>query len=683
MGTNASGNASFSVALPTALGEFISATATVLGNDFVTLRDTSEFSGTVFVPLSANSAPVATNDGYSLFEDQALVIAAPGVLADDSDADSDALQVNGLETQPQHGSVVIQTDGSFTYTPDQNFVGVDSFSYRARDASNAISNIAAVTLTVLAVNDAPSFTAGPDITVFEDSGTVSLSGWASNLSSGPTDESSQALEFHAVAADPSLFAVQPAVAADGTLSFTPADHAHGSSSINIVLQDDGGTDNAGVDYSATSVLLITIIPVNDAPTADKQSVAGDEDAFLPGQVGGSDIEGASLNFELVDGPQYGTLNLDASGSFLYEPNANFNGTDTFTFTATDGQLFSAPATVTVTVNPVNDPPTAVADVYAVPANSMLIVPAATGVLANDFDIDGDSATLTFGGLSINSANGSILFQVDGSFSYAPDAGFVGTETLAYIVSDGQSNSAPGAITIHVFNDPPVAAADAYAMDENTVLSGNILTNDTDANGHTLTAAVVTLPDHGTLSLASDGSFNYVPDANFHGSDSFSYRANDGLADSNVATVTVAVNNSARIQGLVWEDFNNDGEVNFGESAIEGVAIRLTGIDDQGMAVDQTMNTDAHGLYEFTALRPGNYTVTESQPLGSPSTVLFGIVQVSDSASVAIAAAWGISGSRGRKRDSYSTRSQTTRRTTKTAKDANNPVVDHNDAEVIG
>src|SRR5205814_1424823 len=133
--------------------------------------------------------------------------------------------------------------------------------------------------------------------------------------------------------------------------------------------------------------------------------------------------------------------------------------DTFTFTASDGQLASIPATVTITVNPVNDPPTAVADEYTVQAGTTLIVPASASVVLNDIDIDGD--TIRFAGLSANPTHGSIFFQADGTFQYTPQTGFVGTETFSYLMFDGQSFSAPGIVTIHVVNDAPVAAADDF------------------------------------------------------------------------------------------------------------------------------------------------------------------------------------------------------------------------------
>src|SRR5206468_9042986 len=128
---------------------------------------------------------------------------------------------------PAHGALALNANGSFTYTPYANFNGTDAFQYQARDAAGALSNIATVTVTVNAVNDAPAFTKGADQSVPQDSGAKSVGAWASNLSAGPSDESSQTLTFIVGSDNTALFSVQPAIGSNGTLTFTAAAGASG------------------------------------------------------------------------------------------------------------------------------------------------------------------------------------------------------------------------------------------------------------------------------------------------------------------------------------------------------------------------------------------------------------------------------------------------------------------------
>ncbi|NOG48609.1 MAG: tandem-95 repeat protein [Chloroflexi bacterium] len=299
--------------------------------------------------------------------------------------------------------------------------------------------------------------------------------------------------------------------------------------------------------SNVATVTITVNPVNDAPVAVDDAYATDEDTALnvaaPGVLtNDTDVDGDTLTAVLVVGPTNGTLTLNGDGSFIYTPNANFNGSDTFTYKANDGTADSNVATVTITVNPVNDAPVAVDDAYTTDEDTALNI-AAPGVLTNDTDIDGDTMTAV---LVVGPTNGTLTLNGDGSFIYTPNAGFNGSDSFTYRASDGTllSNIATVTLNVGAVNEAPVAVDDAYTTDEDTALNiaaPGVLTNDTDIDGDTLTAVLVVGPTNGTLTLATSGSFTYTPDAGFNGSDSFTYKANDGTADSNVATVTITVN----------------------------------------------------------------------------------------------------------------------------------------------
>src|SRR5205823_3734965 len=228
--------------------------------------------------------------------------------------------------------------------------------------------------------------------------------------------------------------------------------------------------------------------------------------------------------------------------FTYTPNANYNGPDGFTYKANDGALDSAPAAVSITVNAVNDAPTAANDSYSTNEDTPLTV-AAPGVLGNDSDID--TSTLTVALVS-GPAHGALTLNADGSFTYAPAANVNGTDTFTYKVNDGSldSNVATATITINAVNDTPIAIADNYLTQEDTpltVAAPGVLGNDTDVDSTTLTATLVSGPANGVLTLNPDGSFIYSPSADFNGTDTFTYLASDGTLVSNIATVSIEVN----------------------------------------------------------------------------------------------------------------------------------------------
>jgi VCBS repeat-containing protein len=234
-----------------------------------------------------------------------------------------------------------------------------------------------------------------------------------------------------------------------------------------------------------------------------------------------------------------------SGRRLHlHPRAGLRRRPTFTYRARDAfGNDSNTATVTITVTQVNRAPVANDDGYTTPRNDTLVVDADEGVLANDTDPDGDTLTAI---LVDGVDHGDLTLAADGSFTYTPEDDFTGEDTFTYVASDGDRQSTPATVTIAVTqpNRPPVANDDGYSTPRNDTLvvdaDEGVLANDTDPDGDTLTAILVDGVDHGVLVLADDGSFTYTPDDDFTGEDSFTYVANDGVADSNTATVTIAV-----------------------------------------------------------------------------------------------------------------------------------------------
>jgi VCBS repeat-containing protein len=478
---------------------------------------------------AVNDPPVAANDAYSTPEDSILSVPAPGLLANDNDTDGDPLTAQ-VASGPSQGTLTLNPDGSFTYTPDSNFNGADAFTYMVSDGKGG-SDTASVDLSVSPLNDAPSavddaYTTNEDLQlvifvpgVLGNDSDVEGDPLSASVATPPTDG--------VLSLDPS-----------GWFIYTPNAHFNGADTFTYTLSDGSATDEG--------LVTITVTPVNDSPVALDDAYATDEDVQLavasPGVLGNdSDVDEDALLVSIDAAPVNGGLTLSADGSFIYTPNANFHGIDTFSYTASDGNGGSDTATVTVSVNSMNDIPLALDDSYATDEDVAVVVPA-PGVLGNDDDADADILTSI---IVTPPANGTLTLNTDGSFTYTPNPDFNGTAAFTYQVSDGNGGADTGLVmlTVHPVEDAPVATDDAYATDEDVqlvVTAPGVLANDNDVDGDPLQAAVASGPANGILSLAADGSFTYTPNLDFVGADAFTYTLSDGNGGSDTGSVTLTV-----------------------------------------------------------------------------------------------------------------------------------------------
>ncbi|MDT8896990.1 Ig-like domain-containing protein [Thermanaerothrix sp. 4228-RoL] len=562
-----------------------------------------------------NTSPIASDDFFSISEDLDLMVSAPGVLENDSDLESDPLTAIKV-SDPAHGSLTLNNDGSFTYSPDTNYVGPDSFTYKANDGQ-ADSNVAVVTITITPVNDQPK--ANPqEITVAEDN-SVEFVLTASDVDNEELIFSVVTQPTHGI-----LTGTPP------YLTYTPDENFFGLDSFTFKV-NDGQLD------SEVATVSITVTAVNDAPIATNDTYMMDEDAVLnilaPGVLSNDqDVEGDVLSVELVNNVSHGGLTLNTTGGFTYTPIANYYGTDSFIYRAYDGQLYSNVAVATITINNLNDPPLALDDSYTIAEDTLLNIPA-PGILSNDTDPEGRSLSAS---KVSDPTHGSLILNSNGEFTYSPASNYYGPDSFTYVANDGQlssnvatvnitvtpvndapvansqtktvaedgstvivltgadvdedaltftvvtqpahgtlsglppsltytpnpdysgsdsftfkisdgqvdSNVAMVSITVTPVNDAPVALSDVFSVNEDTVLSVTtlgVLINDQDADGDVLSALLVSNVDHGTLTLNTNGGFIYIPSKDYNGSDSFTYFANDGQANSNPATVTLIVN----------------------------------------------------------------------------------------------------------------------------------------------
>jgi len=319
---------------------------------------------------------------------------------------------------------------------------------------------------------------------------------------------------------------------------------------------------------------------NHSPVVADDAYATNEDATLKVELAAGvlandlDIDGDTLSTVLVAPTTHGTLTVATDGSFTYVPDADFFGADSFTYRATDGTAESVVATVTVAVHPVADAPRAADDTATAVEDTAVVV----NVLANDSQVDGtiDPGTVT---IVAQPFSGSLFVDADsGVITYTPTAGFSGFDRFRYRMQDANhltSNVATVSVFVNPTNDDPAAHADAYIVNEDTVrhvaaFSG-VLVNDSDEDGDALTAVLTSSPAHGTLTLEANGAFTYVPAEDYSGSDSFRYRADDGLRQSEtvVSLRILPVNDTPAVTPLGEIEIAEGTELALGGSFHDG------------------------------------------------------------------------------------------------------------------
>ena len=464
-----------------------------------------------------NDVPTAQDDAASTSEDTDVDV---DVLANDSDVDGDGLSI-GSFTQPANGTVTDNGDGTLNYQPNADFYGIDTFTYTVSDGNGGFDT-ATVTITVNSVNDDP--VADDDAASTNEDTDVDI-----DVLVGDSDPEGDALSIDSF--------TQPANGTvtdngDGTLNYQPNADFNGIDTFTYTISDGNG----GFD---TATVTITVNAVNDGPVADDDSASTNEDTdtVIDVLTNDADVDGDGLSIDSFTQAANGTVIDNGDGTFTYTPSAGFHGVDTFTYTISDGNGGSDTATVTITVSAVNDGPVADDDFDSTNED----VDVDVDVLPNDSDADGDA-------LSIDSftqaANGTVTDNGDGTLNYQPDADFNGIDTFTYMISDGNggSDTATVTVTVSAVADPPSAVADAVSVNEDDVVSFDVTANDTDPDGDLdpSTTQVLTSPTSGSLVNNGDGTFDYTPDADFSGTDTFIYQVCDLLANCDAAVVTITV-----------------------------------------------------------------------------------------------------------------------------------------------
>lgn len=548
-----------------------------------------------------NDAPVFTSQNPPAVNEDAGPQTAPvasGLSAGPADESGQTITftiTNNTNPALFSAAPTINAAGQLSYTPAANVSGTAQLTFTAQDnggtANGGVDTAApaTITVTVNAVNDAPSFTAGANQTALEDAPAVTVAGWATAISPGPADEAGQTLTFNVTAnTNTALFSVQPAVnPTNGNLTYTLAPNANGVATISLTLSDNGGTANGGQDTSAAQTFTITVTAVNDVPSftsSGNVTVLKDTGGnTIPNwataiSAGPADEAGQTVNFQITNNSNAALFSVapavSPTGTLTFTTAADANGSATITIriadnggTANGGVDTSATQTFDITLTPVNDAPSftpGANQTVLEDAGAQTVAAWATAISAGPPDEAGQVLTFNVTG-NTNPALFSAAPAVNsttGNLTYTPAANANGIASITLTLSDnggtangGNDTSAPITFTITVtaVNDVPAFTAGANQSvleDAGAQTSAGwataISAGPADESGQTLSFAVTGNTNAGLFSVAPavdpTGTLTYTPAANTSGVATITLRVSDNGGTANGGVDTSATQN---------------------------------------------------------------------------------------------------------------------------------------------
>ncbi|MFY8326024.1 Ig-like domain-containing protein [Pseudoalteromonas sp. ZZD1] len=528
-----SGPTSGQVVLDQAAGTFVyTPDANVTGQDSFTYTVTDSeggvsLPGTVTVNIGAvNDRPVVVNDAVTTDEDTAVSLA---ILANDSDVEDSGFNAANVSLESKgsgagmydFADVSVNLDGSLAITPKQDVNGVFSFTYTLTDSEGLSSTPATVTLTINAVNDAPVAMDNTAQLQEEGSFEVNVLGNDSDVDTGDS------LDVSSVTVVSAPSNGQTQVTATGAIIYTANADYFGSDSFTYTVKDSNGAT------SNEATVTMTVNPVNDAPIGIAQELVLAEDEALLITLVGSDIENDDLSYRIDEGALHGSLVQQSNDSWLYTPNANYNGNDGFNFVVNDGQLDSASTAISLVITAVNDAPTVRAQSANVDEDTAVVI----NLLGND--IEGD--TLTY--LVVEQpAHGTATISGE-QVTYQGHANYFGEDQFTYIANDGLLDSVANtvSVTINSVNDLPIiSGTPSLTIDENALY--RFIPTATDNDGDSLSFSIENQPSwlafdtttgqlSGTPSNADVGLYSDI-----------TLSVTDGIATQSLAPFTLSVVN---------------------------------------------------------------------------------------------------------------------------------------------
>jgi hypothetical protein len=447
-----------------------------------------------------NIAPVAQSQTVTTAEDTAIAIT---LIA--TDVEGDPLTY-GLITNPEFGTLS-GTAPNLTYNPPADYYGSVSFTFKVGDGT-AYSNVATVTISVTAVNDAP-VAQGQTVTTAEDT--------AATITLITSDVDGDSLTYSIGTAT-----VHGFLSIEGNVvSYTPEANFNGSDSFTFKAND--GTVN-----SNEAMVIITINAINDAPITEGKTVTIAEGTSAAITLAASDVDIDPLTYILVTPPTHGAAEA-VENLVIYTPAANYNGPDSFTYKANDGHADSNIATVKIVVTAINDAPVAQSQTVTTAEDT----PTTVNLAASD--MDGDPLTYSIGTATVHG-----FLSIEGNVvSYTPEANFNGSDSFTFKANDStvNSNEAMVSITINAVNDAPITEGKTVTIAEGTSAAITLVASDVD--GDPLTYSIITAPSYGSA-IIEDNEVAYIPTVGYNGPDSFTFLVSDDKGGSATGTITINV-----------------------------------------------------------------------------------------------------------------------------------------------
>ena len=492
--------------------------------------DTAEVTVTV---NPVNNGPLAEDDNATTGEQEPVTVS---VLDNDSDPEDDPISV--VSASSPDGEVVINDDGTLTFTPNEGFTGEAQVNYTISDGELTDPAVLFVDVTPDPTGFAPVATDDVAETLEETPVTI-------DVLVNDTDPEDDPLTVTEATSDDGTVVIND----DGTLEFTPNPDFFGEAVIDYTITDgNGGFDDAPV--------FVTVENVNDAPVAVDDCVATDLDTpvTIPVLANDSDPDGDPLRVTSATSDD-GTVTINDDGTIEFTPTAGFTGDAVVTYTITDGNGETAEAIAKISVGEDSEPPLAVDDT----AEKNEDTPVTIDVLANDTDPDGDPLEV----ISATSPDGEVTINDDGTLEFTPNPDFNGPTSITYTVTDGNGgeDTATVDVTVNPVNDGPEAEDDTANVNAGDTVTVPVLLNDSDPEDDPLTIVSASSPD-GTVVINDDGTLSFTPNEGFVGEAQVNYTISDGeLEDPAVLFVNVADGIVTGTDGddLIDGDYTGDPE----------------------------------------------------------------------------------------------------------------------------
>jgi hypothetical protein len=550
---------------------------------------------TIEDPEHPNRPPVAVNDTATTRRNTPVTI---NVLANDSDPDGDpiALTDDPIILPPAHGSALPVDASRIVYTPNEGYVGPDQFTYEIIDSRGAAAH-AVVTITVT--------NSGPPVARNDQAKTKRDTPVIINLLENDEDPDGQAIWLTAnpIKTDPRHGTID--VLSPTSVRYTPELRWGGNDVFEYEIVDaSGNKDRAWVAVHVGRTRSLPVAVDDNATTTANRAVTID---VLENDSSPDEVAIALTRHPFLSRPLHGRVSRVSDSQVSYTPQADWAGTDTFAYEITDIEYGTAAAFVTVTVTTANRPPVANPDSAATTPGVAVTI----NVIANDTDLDGDLLALTDSPIATVLQHGSVTRVSASSLTYTPVAGFIGTETFQYLVSDGHAPPVQGTVTITIAiastNHPPVAADDEAATTGGAAVTIDVTANDSDVDGDPVSLIsnpVTSLPTNGTAVKVNGSSITYTPRSGFSGTDRFQYEIGDHNGARAQAWVDVTVGAATVNRNPVAVD----DDVTMLESSTKDFAVTANDSDPDGDPVSLISNPITFAPIHGTASRLNDGTI---------------------------------------------------------------------------